>query len=108
MLSQFEGMTTYGVIREIEDCLDALLEKEQERENPTPLTLEQLKQMEDKSDNIIWIKRLIGSCSGWFGDFRFEGNEFIGFWVGNEVDIEFELDDYGVDWLPYAYKPKAD
>jgi len=80
----------------------SILLQAQERENPQPLTLAQLKQREGEP---VWIAQTGGA----------------GLWTITEIkkaftDVEFlsikdealPIDEYGKTWQAYAHKPKED
>lgn len=66
------------------------LRSQQERDNPKPLTLEELRQRDKKP---VWHVNLLNhDCDCW----RI-------FWM---IDYKDELDDYGKTWLAYDQEPK--
>ena len=77
-------------------AIDALLEKA-EREDPKPLTLEELRQMNGESVWIVWPDRRIKSM--WW---------IVGSpdWYLMEFDDPIEEKRYGSVWIAYRHKPK--
>lgn len=77
--------------------LDALREK-QERMNPLPLTLDELKQMGDKP---IYIYRLEDGM-GWWAVIRSVNHLKL----SADYDGWFSMADYGKTWIAYRHKPE--
>lgn len=74
-----------------ETCLTAL-RAQAERQNPRPLTLEQLREMDGEP---VWYHHLADVEWMWEG------------WHIHRNDL-VKLDDYGKTWLPYAHKPAVE
>ena len=84
------------------------LREKAEREDPKPLTLEELRQMDGEP---VWLKVIDKNDSRnphrseWSEVFLWVQN--ISFWrFGNECEIEPNPDNYGKTWLAYRHKPK--
>lgn len=83
-------------VKEFYHTAEEALLHQQERENPHPLTLEELKQMDGQP---VWIVK------------NGEGGKWFIFDVGVWSKIlyagdKFNLDFYGETWLAYRYPPK--
>jgi uncharacterized protein (AIM24 family) len=76
-----------------------------EREDPKPLTIEELLQMEGEQ---VWLNRSAPlAFTGWAEVNISISKENIWFWrFGNEAAILTKLSDYGKTWLAYRHKPK--
>lgn len=82
----------------------AALREKAERDDPQPLTLEELLQMEGEP---VWLNRFDPSFTGWAEVNISISKENIWFWrFGNEAAILTKLSDYGKTWLAYRHKPK--
>jgi hypothetical protein len=86
--------TRYGI--------EALKEKEA-RDNPKPLTLEELKEQTGKWVWVLLLNKSVGAlCCTKVWQI---GDEFC-YFCDNGHHRDFCLDDYGKTWLAYPYEPK--
>jgi len=91
----------------LRDLLDAW-EAECERDNPKPLTLDELREVSEEDEfggTHIWIKDL---NNGWIASAITDittQDGVIGIWCADANDVYREKD-YGKTWLAYRYKPK--
>ena len=90
-------------------ALEALREKA-ERDNPKPLTLEELRQMEGE---LVWLEvidksdRSVPYESVWGQVCLYSWDDDVWFWrFGNECEIDPKNENYGKTWLAYRHKPK--
>ena len=90
----------------------AALQEQAERENPAPLTTDELRQMDDEA---IWcVETNLPVSSGFYGildvepESEVEPGEERGFWCYNPVYSNEPLDysSYGKEWIAYRYKPQ--
>ena len=102
------GNVTCDLTREVLGmAIDALREK-QERDNPQPLTLDELREASEQNEFCgahIWIKDL--DC-GWIAAAitdRTTQDGVVGIWCVDTNEV-FREKDYGKTWLAYRYEPK--
>jgi len=90
----------------------AALQEKAERENPAPLTKEELYQLDDEA---VWcVETDIPVANGFWGllsveeEDEVEPGEERGFWCYNPVYYNEPLDyeSYGKEWTAYRYKPR--
>lgn len=90
----------------------AALREKLERENPEPLTKEELYQLDDEA---VWcVETDIPVANGFWGILSVEDEDEVepgeerGFWCHNLVYYNEPLDysSYGKEWIAYRYKPK--
>lgn len=96
-------------LRELEQQIES---EKHERENPEPLTLEQLREMEGEPlKHWVWIEVLdpcefhYDAISGYYRtsiDFT-KGEAFCCGWPG--LICAYDYCDYGKTWVAYAHKP---
>ena len=97
----FEAAEELKKYMEAERMAIAALREKAEREDPKPLTLEELRQLEGQP---VWIKakhygikadvvRILG---------KEDGDAFIGF----EINHRLQENGYGKTWIAYRHKPK--
>ena len=84
-----------GIVAALDMALDALKEKA-ERENPAPLTLEELRRM--KAGEVIWHESIQGLDGGWL----VLRNHDIKMFQAEITGIR-----YGKTWIAYRHKPKG-
>ena len=81
---------------------EALYEKA-ERENPRPLTLEELKQMDGEP---VWIR---ADHYGTFADVvKIHGRDKGDAFVGVKICYRLQENGYGKTWTAYRHKPRGD
>lgn len=86
----------------------AALREKAEREDPKPLTIDELKQMDGE---VVWVKVLDTSdpsvpYESCWGDI-FVWAEGVSFWrFGHESEIDPNSKNYGKTWVCYRHKPK--
>lgn len=98
------GISNYDLLTAIE----ALREKA-ERENPKPLTIEELQDFidSDEEDNAIWIKDMeydyfTRALLDWDGE-----RGIFAIWHGGKNESDFPIEkDYGKTWLAYRTRPE--
>lgn len=81
------------------------LREKQERENPKPLTLEELKEHYRKS---VYAVSLDGEEENQWGILRRSLCGSIGIWNKRSEMALFVESDYGKTWLAYDYEPKEE
>lgn len=89
---------------------EALREKT-ERENPKPLTLDDLRQMDGE---VVWLEVLdckdlsVPVKSNWGEVWIYSCGNDVSFWrFGNECDIRPNNENYGKTWIAYRHKPHS-
>ena len=83
-------------------AISALREKA-ERENPKPLTIEELRQMDGEP---VWIK---ADNYGLFADVvKIRGREDGDCFVGVKICYRLQENGYGKTWIAYRHKPKEE
>lgn len=102
------GRSTSDELKEAVRAAVAALQEKAEREDPKPLTLEELRQMDGE---LVYLKVIDKSDrqnphrSEWSEVFLW--NQNINFWrFGNECEIEPKPENYGKTWVCYRHKPK--
>lgn len=90
-------------------AIDALMEKA-ERDDPKPLTIEELLQMDGE---LVWFEVIdandytVPNKSEWAQVVLPEWKRAVWFWrFGNECESEPKMENYGKTWLAYRHKPK--
>ena len=88
----------------------AALQEKAEREDPKPLTLEELRQMEGE---VVWFEvidksdRSVPYESVWGQVCLYSWDDDVWFWrFGNECEIDPKNENYGKTWICYRHKPK--
>lgn len=81
----------------------AALQEQAERENPAPLTTDELRQMDEQP---VWC--VSEGFSTWFivqvGDEPLDESGDIPFWCYEPMGEILDCDSYGKDWLAYRYR----
>lgn len=96
----------YGVyiddeLKEAMQMAKAALREKAERENPQPLTLEELRQMDREP---VWIK---ADHYGLFADVvKIRGREDGDCFVGVKICYWLQENGYSKTWIAYRHKPK--
>ena len=105
--NRLSGATMPGARKMLDIALSALREK-QERDNPKPLTLDELREVSEQNEFCgahIWIKDLkIGWVTVAITD-ETAKDGIIGIWCADTNDVYHEKD-YGETWLAYRTRPK--
>ncbi len=101
---EFQVKRGYGVLYKM--AAEALREKA-ERENPKPLTLEEVLEINDP----VWLEYKEGSRLYWISDWAqvtkgSTPSRVAIWWFGNECEETPRYDDYGKTWLAYRHKQK--
>ena len=85
------------------------LQEMEEREKNAPLTLAELKQMEDEP---VWVqvidKSNFADPLDAFDAWGLVRKSWVRVWDRSRADlitIDYHFEDYGADWLAYRYKP---
>ena len=89
-------------IKEAMDMAIAALQEKAERENPKPLTIEELKQMGGCPVYVIPLQPFQQQWEGWhlmYDDCSGAAVPGIEYW-------NWSLEDYGETWIAYRHKPK--
>lgn len=76
-----------------------------------PLTLEQLRQMDEKPVWIVEVKNSKQDSRKQWQQFAYEEPKYnlMAFWeFGDEVENTYDVADYGKTWLAYARKPEQE
>lgn len=99
------ALTTEGA-EAYEIACQAMREKI-ERENPKPLTLDELRNMNGKP---VWIEKKYSDLESYFGIVCLSFNQeyvmsFIAVTQGYAM-LKVHFSEYGATWLAYKYKPK--
>lgn len=88
----------------------AALREKAERENPLPLTLEELWQMNGEA---VWLEILNGGefwlpdDSTWVEVKAHKFQKGVEFWLfGSEEELDPNNENYGKTWICYRHKPK--
>lgn len=101
----FNGKT--AAVQAVSDACEiavAALREQEERENPKPLTIEELRQMDNCPVYVVPLIHAELHFDGWCvlpgggGDAEVPGCEY---W-------SWELEDYGETWIAYRHKPKGE
>lgn len=90
--------------------------KDEPLTQPEPLSLEQLKQMDEEP---VWVEKLSSDSSlsgtGWaivepclITHLLKQNSSFNVWWFGSEVEDNPSYKDYGKTWVAYARKPRGD
>lgn len=98
----------YIILREALDMAIAALRAQQEAENPKPLTLDDLREMDGEK---IYIK-YIDACEGFYDDeyapYYGQHEQYVQKYNGMLRACDLPLKYYGKSWLAYLHKPKED
>lgn len=97
ILDLYIGDAEHNRVREALNMAIAALQEKLERENPKPLTLEELRQL--NAGEVIWHKSLQGLSSNWCVLRHDDINIF---------KTELTAARYGKTWIAYRHKPKED
>jgi hypothetical protein len=83
------------------------LREKAEREDPQPLTLQEVLEINDP----VWLEYKEGSRLYWNSDWAqvtkgITPSRVAIWWFGNECEETPRIEDYGKTWLAYRHKPK--
>ena len=86
---------------EVNQMASEALREKAERENPMPLTIEKLRQMDGEP---VWI---VAKHHVIYADVvKIQGKEDGDAFIGFEINHRLQENGYGKTWLAYLYKPK--
>lgn len=104
------GRCTSDELREAVRLAAAALQEKAEREDPKPLTLDELWQMNGEA---VWMEILNGGefwmpqYSSWVEVKACNYQKSVEFWLfGSEEELDPNPNNYGKTWICYRHKPK--